>query len=206
MEIKINDTIGKKAVLNMIASLSDEHIKANYKNSEVMLALKRVLNDISSDDNLVKETEIEFQLQEFGTMKLDEVESKIATYYRQEITSLQSISNKETNLIWVDIETTGLDINKDVILEISIVATDTDLMILDFINLAIKTKEFWLLGMGKVCTDMHTKNGLIERCRSTKDTLTSVETKCIEFLEKYSNHRTSPMCGNSVWWDRMFFG
>ena len=70
--------------------------------------------------------------------------------------------NESPNLIWVDCEMTGLDLNKDVLLEIAVLVTDSELNILcEGIDLVIKASADQIAGMNEFVTNMHTESGLI---------------------------------------------
>lgn len=111
----------------------------------------------------------------------------------------------EHNLIWLDLEMTGLDPKKDVILEIATIVTDSQLNILaEGPSLAIKQPDAVLDGMDPWCVEQHGKSGLTERCRNSTVSLAEAEQLTLAFLRQYVPAGKSPMCGNSIGQDRRF--
>lgn len=113
--------------------------------------------------------------------------------------------NKETNLIWIDLEMTGLLPERDVIIEIATIVTDKDLNILaEGPSLVIHQGGDILAGMDEWNTEHHTKSGLVQRVKDSVISTKQAEKQTIEFLEKYVTAGASPMCGNTVCQDRRF--
>ena len=109
------------------------------------------------------------------------------------------------NLIWIDLEMTGLDTENDVIIEIATIVTDKDLNILgEGPILAIHQPEALLEGMDEWNTRQHGGSGLTDRVRSSTTSLAEAEQATIKFLEQFVDAKTSPMCGNSICQDRRF--
>jgi len=109
------------------------------------------------------------------------------------------------NLIWIDLEMTGLDTQKDVIIEIATVVTDAELNILDEgPMLAIHQPDSILDSMDEWNTRQHGKSGLTERVKKSTIDEKRAELDTIEFLKQYVPAKTSPMCGNSICQDRRF--
>ena len=109
------------------------------------------------------------------------------------------------NLIWIDLEMTGLDPDNDQIIEIATVITDKQLNpIQDGPVVAIFQEESILDGMDEWNTTQHGKSGLLERVRNSEYTVEQAERMTIEFLEDFVPDNTSPMCGNSICQDRRF--
>ena len=109
------------------------------------------------------------------------------------------------NLIWIDLEMTGLDTENDVIIEIATIVTDKDLNILgEGPIFAIHQPEFLLEGMDEWNTRQHGGSGLTDRVRNTTTSLAEAEQATIKFLEQFVDAKTSPMCGNSICQDRRF--
>lgn len=111
----------------------------------------------------------------------------------------------ENNLIWIDMEMTGLDSTRDRILEIATLVTDKDLNILaEGPNLAIFQPDEVLVDMDEWNRTHHGQSGLIARVRASQETLETAEAKTLAFVGGFSQPRSSPLCGNSVWQDRRF--
>jgi oligoribonuclease len=109
------------------------------------------------------------------------------------------------NLIWIDLEMTGLKTDSDSIIEIATVVTDAHLNVLaEGPVLAIKTADDVLAGMDEWNTRQHGASGLIERVRSSAATLADAEAQTLEFLRTWVQGGVSPMCGNSICQDRRF--
>jgi len=111
----------------------------------------------------------------------------------------------ENNLIWLDLEMTGLDPFRDQIIEIATLVTDADLKVLaEGPVIAIHQPDYILDGMDEWNTKQHGKSGLIDRVkRSDKDEL-AAERETIAFLQQWVPAGKSPMCGNSICQDRRF--
>ena len=111
----------------------------------------------------------------------------------------------DQNLIWVDLEMTGLEPDQDVIIEIATIVTDSELNTLDEGPvIALHQSEQRLAAMDEWNTTHHTRSGLVERVRQSTDTETSASDKTIEFLQQLVPAGVSPMCGNSICQDRRF--
>lgn len=109
------------------------------------------------------------------------------------------------NLIWIDLEMTGLEPKTDVIIEIATIVTDSDLNILaEGPTLAIHQSDEILDGMDEWCTNQHGKSGLTQRVKESQVTEAQAEAQTIEFLKQYLEAGASPMCGNSIGQDRRF--
>jgi oligoribonuclease len=109
------------------------------------------------------------------------------------------------NLIWIDLEMTGLDPDKDLIIEIATVVTDKDLNVLATGPvLAVHQSDTALSGMDDWNQKHHGKSGLIERVKASVINDTQAEQQTIEFLKQWVPAGTSPMCGNSIGQDRRF--
>ncbi|MBN2689431.1 MAG: oligoribonuclease [Gammaproteobacteria bacterium] len=109
------------------------------------------------------------------------------------------------NLVWMDMEMTGLDIGSDHILEIATVVTDTRLNVLaEGPVIAVHQSEKILAGMDEWNTKTHTKSGLVERVLVSDYDEEAAEAETLEFLMKYVPCGKSPLCGNSIYQDRKF--
>jgi len=109
------------------------------------------------------------------------------------------------NLIWIDLEMTGLDTQRDHIIEIATIVTDANLnTIAEGPVLAIHQSDEVLDAMDEWNKNQHSKSGLIERVRASNIYESEAQYRTIAFLEQYVPPRTSPMCGNSICQDRRF--
>lgn len=109
------------------------------------------------------------------------------------------------NLIWIDLEMTGLYPDKDYIIEIATVVTDPHLHILaKGPVLAIKQSEEIMNNMDAWNTRQHTQTGLKQRVLESHINEAEAERKTIEFLSQWLDKGKSPMCGNSICQDRRF--
>lgn len=110
-----------------------------------------------------------------------------------------------TNLVWIDLEMTGLNPATDHILEVATVVTNSDLDILaDGPVIAIHQPEETLAAMDGWNCQHHGSSGLVDRVRRSTFSYREAETVTLNFIRQWVGHRTSPMCGNSVWHDRRF--
>lgn len=111
----------------------------------------------------------------------------------------------ENNLIWIDLEMTGLDHKTDQIIEIATVVTDAELNVLaEGPVMAIQTEQHYLDSMDAWCTTHHGNSGLTKRVQESTITMAQAEQDTIEFLKPYLSKGKSPMCGNSICQDRRF--
>ena len=115
------------------------------------------------------------------------------------------MSQELPHLIWVDCEMTGLDINKDALVEIAVLVTDAQLNVLgEGVDLVIKCDPDKLATMAEVVREMHTKSGLITEIPNGT-TLEKADEAIIAYLKKYApTAGKSPLAGNSVYVDRAF--
>ena len=109
------------------------------------------------------------------------------------------------NLIWIDLEMTGLDTDNDQIIEIATIVTDGQLNILaEGPELAIHQPDEVLAGMDEWNTRQHGQSGLTERVRNSDWDLARAEAETLAFLREWVPAGVSPMCGNSICQDRRF--
>lgn len=115
------------------------------------------------------------------------------------------MSFSNDNLVWIDLEMTGLDPEKETIIEIATVVTDKDLNVLaKGPNLAIHQDKAVMDAMDEWCTQHHGESGLTARVLSSQISMEEAEAQTIAFLEQYLPAGVSPICGNSVGQDRRF--
>lgn len=109
------------------------------------------------------------------------------------------------NLVWMDLEMTGLDAATDVILEVATVITDGELTVLaEGPALAIHQEEETLAAMDDWNARHHAASGLLDRVRASEVSATEAEAVTLSFVQRHCPPRTAPLCGNSVWQDRRF--
>ena len=109
------------------------------------------------------------------------------------------------NLVWIDLEMTGLDPDRDRIIEIATIVTNSQLEIVaEGPVIAIHQPEAVLEAMDEWNRTTHGASGLIERVRRSTVTAAEAERRTLEFLEVHAEPGASPMCGNSICQDRRF--
>ena len=115
------------------------------------------------------------------------------------------MANEQPNLIWIDCEMTGLDLEKDVLVEIAVLVTDSELNVIgEGVDLVIAATPEQLAGMNEFVTQMHTNSGLITEIPSGIS-VSAAEDAIIKYLESASTVAgKSPLAGNSVSVDRSF--
>ena len=109
------------------------------------------------------------------------------------------------NLIWIDMEMTGLNIEHDKILEIAILITDSQLNIIDeSIDIAIQQPKEELDNMNDWCREHHGQSGLTSRSLNSNVTLNDARKMIFKIVKKYTEEKQGLLCGNSVYVDRKF--
>jgi len=109
-------------------------------------------------------------------------------------------------LVWVDCEMTGLDLSRDVLVEVAALVTDADLNVLgDGVDVVIHAEESVLGGMVDIVHEMHEKSGLTDAVRASTVTLADAEEMVMSYVSSFVKEpRTAPLCGNSIATDRGF--
>jgi len=114
-------------------------------------------------------------------------------------------TSRSTNLIWIDLEMTGLEPDHDTIIEIATIVTDANLnLIAEGPSLAVHQSDAALAAMDEWCTRQHGQSGLTQRVRDSKVSERDAELQTLAFLQLHVDKGASPMCGNSIGQDRRF--
>lgn len=112
---------------------------------------------------------------------------------------------RDSNLVWIDLEMTGLDPDNEYIIEIATIVTDADLNILaEGPSMVIHQPDSVLDAMDEWCTNQHGKSGLTQRVKDSTISEREAEQRTIEFLLEHVDRGASPICGNSIGQDRRF--
>jgi oligoribonuclease len=112
---------------------------------------------------------------------------------------------KEQNLVWIDLEMTGLEPETDTILEIATIITDSSLQILaEGPNIAIYQPQAVLDAMDDWNQQHHGQSGLIRRSLESSYSMQKAEAQTLEFISQFTVQGKSPLCGNSIGQDRRF--
>ncbi|MDR1890206.1 MAG: oligoribonuclease [Zoogloeaceae bacterium] len=110
-----------------------------------------------------------------------------------------------TNLVWLDMEMTGLNPDADRVIELAIVVTNPNLDVLGESPVwAVHQSESVLTGMDEWNQKTHARSGLVERVRASVYDEAKVEAEALEFVQQFAPKAASPMCGNSICQDRRF--
>ena len=115
------------------------------------------------------------------------------------------MAQNDTHLVWVDMEMSGLDPDKDVVLEVALVVTDKDLnLVEEGPVLVVHQADAVLDAMDSWNKSTHGKSGLVDKVKASPLAEADVENQMIEFMKRHVGERKSPMCGNSICQDRRF--
>lgn len=112
----------------------------------------------------------------------------------------------DDRLVWIDLEMTGLDVERDTIVEIACIVTDADLEAVDDgIDLVVHQPEAALAAMDDFVRAMHTKSGLLAKIAESTVDVAAAEAAVLEYLrERVPKDGVAPLCGNSIGMDRRF--
>ncbi|WP_137149788.1 oligoribonuclease [Mycolicibacterium sp. CR10] len=109
-------------------------------------------------------------------------------------------------LVWIDCEMTGLDLKSDLLIEIAVLVTDSELNILgDGLDVVIHAGDDAMSSMVEVVTQMHTKSGLINEVRASTTDVATAEAMVLDYVRTHvPQAKTAPLAGNSIATDRGF--
>ncbi|KXS50981.1 MAG: oligoribonuclease [Marinobacter sp. T13-3] len=115
------------------------------------------------------------------------------------------MAEQNTKLVWIDLEMTGLDPEKERIIEMATIVTDSELnTIAEGPVIAIKQPDSLLDAMDEWCTKTHGASGLTQRVKESNVSEAEAEQITLEFLKEHLSAGESPLCGNSIGQDRRF--
>jgi len=115
------------------------------------------------------------------------------------------MAQDQNNLVWLDMEMTGLDPDRDKIIEVAIVVTDAQLnLVAEAPVLVLHQPDSMLDAMDDWNKSTHTRSGLVAKVKASALTEAEAEQIYLDFLAAHVPIRTSPMCGNSICQDRRF--
>ncbi|GAA3897957.1 oligoribonuclease [Halomonas cibimaris] len=118
---------------------------------------------------------------------------------------MSETSPRSDLLIWIDLEMTGLDPNKERIIEVATLVTDGELnTVAEGPVIAVKQPDSLLEQMDDWNRKTHGESGLVKRVQQSRTDTAAAEAKTLDFLREYVVPGTSPMCGNSIHQDRRF--
>ncbi|XP_033162554.1 probable oligoribonuclease [Drosophila mauritiana] len=118
---------------------------------------------------------------------------------------MSSTCGSDTDIVWMDLEMTGLDIEKDKILEVACIITDQDLNVKsEGPCFAINHPQEVYDSMNEWCMEQHYKSGLIDRCKSSDVKPEEASNLVLSYIEKNIPKGACPLGGNSVYTDRLF--
>ncbi|MEQ9322222.1 MAG: oligoribonuclease, partial [Polyangiaceae bacterium] len=116
-----------------------------------------------------------------------------------------TVDDRAARLVWMDLEMTGLDPERCVIVEIATLVTDAELnVVAEGPNLVVHQSDEELAKMDDFVVQMHEKSGLLERIKSSTIRLVEAEWQTLSFLKEHVEEGKAPLCGNSIWEARPF--
>lgn len=122
-----------------------------------------------------------------------------------ELAKPEQLAKSDLNLVWMDLEMTGLDPERERIIEIAVIVTDPDLTVsVEGPVLAVHQSDETLAGMDNWNKSTHGKSGLIDRVKASTVTEAEAEAQILAFIKKYVPKKASPLCGNTIGQDRRF--
>lgn len=115
------------------------------------------------------------------------------------------MSRDRSNLVWIDLETTGLSVRRHAILEIASLVTNKDLNLLgEGPVLVVHQTDEVLDRVDGWCQQQHGFSGLLDASRASNVSLAEAEQQTLTFVRSHTHRRASPLCGNSIFLDRRF--
>ena len=112
---------------------------------------------------------------------------------------------KQSTLVWMDLEMSGLDPEENTILEIATLVTDFNLnVVAEGPLIAIHQTDELLDSMDEWNTNCHRETGLTDRVKKSDLGMKDAEMMTLDFIKKHVNRKASPLCGNTIWQDRRF--
>ena len=115
------------------------------------------------------------------------------------------MSENKSHIVWVDLEMSGLDIDKDHIIEMACLITDSNLKIVaEGPEIIINQADHVLDGMDDWCKKHHGESGLTDAVRKSKISIDTAEDLMLEFIQKHVPYKCCPLAGNSIHMDRIF--
>ena len=114
------------------------------------------------------------------------------------------MSDAEPTLVWVDLEMTGLDVESCAIIEMAVVVTRSDLEPVAELERVIWQPDEVLGRMSPFVREMHTKNGLLDKVRASRASVTDVENEAVALIAAHAPFREGILAGNSIHADRRF--
>ena len=116
-----------------------------------------------------------------------------------------TLAANDLNLLWLDCEMTGLEPERDRLLEIAVVVTDAELSVrVDGPVLVLHQDETLLAGMDSWNQHTHTRSGLVDKVRASTLTEAQAQAQLLDFVKRFVGRQRSPMCGNTIGQDRRF--
>jgi oligoribonuclease len=115
-------------------------------------------------------------------------------------------THSDDRLVWIDLEMTGLDVERDAIVEIACVVTDGELTVLDDgIDVVVHQPAEQLAAMGDVVREMHTRSGLLAEIEASTTGLAEAGAQVLDYVRRHvPSAGTVPLCGNTIGMDRRF--
>jgi len=123
------------------------------------------------------------------------------------VTTNPALVNADDRLVWIDLEMTGLDVDRDVIVEIAVLVTNGQLQLLDpeGLDLVVQAQAAALAAMDDVVVKMHTKSGLLTAIEASELTLADALAQTLAYVQRFvPAPNIAPLCGNTIGMDRRF--